>query len=508
MQRNDMNRKLRWAIRKNKVEIVHQLLRDHIDDPNFVNGVDYKGRTPLLLALKYPHHEIAMLLLEWPKVNFNASDENNRGVMFYLSLHVNSQTTKAFLSHPKFTVPTTYDAINDTISFLNMAVRINGVDVMRLLFAKGVSVEICHPSREGYDLFVGVRRNRQTEIIKLIMQQPSFNVNRGTRVLDAAVYDKQLFIKLLNHPSIDLGCVRDSDSKELAWIAEHASKEILIYVVTSLDIVFHRGFGGFKVKIKASPEAFLTVLINHRNFNINGTLWNDETPLTYALKHKMKGLRDLLWSDKRLDVDACNRHGESPLIVAAGLGLHNTVRQLLRLSADLTLQRQDGHTALTLAGANGHRDICNSLLVDPRFDPAALYQRNQTLLMLAAVKRLPWLVDVALRDERCLVNAQDNEGNTALTLSAIHSDDAFIVEALLKQGADPTIKNKQNYDAQMEAIRHQHAGICPMIERAFPSVAYCRPPHRGLWAESPSPAATEETIAMPPTAPSHHLMKN
>ena len=92
--------------------------------------------------------------------------------------------------------------------------------------------------------------------------------------------------------------------------------------------------------------------------------------------------------------------------------------------------------------------------------------------MHAPQKGYAKLVNLLLQEDSLDINAQDNLGNTALTLTAIHHDNPIIISNLLDHGADPQTVNQEGYNAIMAAKHHKHRGICDLLKERHNNTVY------------------------------------
>ena len=126
----------------------------------------------------------------------------------------------------------------------------------------------------------------------------------------------------------------------------------------------------------------------------------------------------------------------TPIIIACLEGNEQAVVELMELGADLSARAKDGFTAL----------------------------------IAAAFSDMTRIIDRLLKCESIAVNAQDDEGYTALHF-ATRNNNHTAVEALLGKGADPTITSYQQRFTPVHgtAIGDAASALCK-IAKAYPSL--------------------------------------
>ncbi len=125
------------------------------------------------------------------------------------------------------------------------------------------------------------------------------------------------------------------------------------------------------------------------------------------------------------NVNAVNRDGDIPLILAAFNAHTNIVSVLIAARANLNAADQYGNTALIFASLGGHTNIV-SVLIAAEADVNATNQDGYTALMLAAIRGHITTVS-ALIAAGANLNTANQDGDTALTLATHggHDETAF-----------------------------------------------------------------------------------
>ena len=141
-----------------------------------------------------------------------------------------------------------------------------------------------------------------------------------------------------------------------------------------------------------------------------------------------------------------NRSGATPLAAAAFNGNRRMTQMLIKAGADPAQSDSTGKPPIIYAAAKGHANIVKLFLAADV--PADIRDKNDlTALMWSAghPNDVPQAEALAIIDILLAGNAAldlaDNRGRTALMIAAErgHGD---IVEALLKAGSDPSLKDR------------------------------------------------------------------
>lgn len=146
-----------------------------------------------------------------------------------------------------------------------------------------------------------------------------------------------------------------------------------------------------------------------------------------------KGKTEVVAMLLRLGADVRDAQGTRALAASARAGDLPAVQTLLDAGADPLHRSGDGHTAFTLAAANGHVDVVNALLDHAPDRPVAQTTVTSATTSTSSTLRpqpddTPWM--------RRLLGQTDNHGRTALTLAAINNKIAM-ARLLLDKKADP-----------------------------------------------------------------------
>ncbi len=160
--------------------------------------------------------------------------------------------------------------------------------------------------------------------------------------------------------------------------------------------------------------------------------------LTMALAESALNAAEALLAAPGIDVNFLNAEDESPLMFAALNGHLALAQKLINKEADVN---KTGWTPLHYAATKGHVEIMRLLL-----------------------------------EYNAFVDAESPNGTTPLMM-AVHYGTRESAELLLKEGADPTLKNKLGLTAADFALRASRKDMADLIAAAIRQ----RQPNRGRW---------------------------
>lgn len=136
-----------------------------------------------------------------------------------------------------------------------------------------------------------------------------------------------------------------------------------------------------------------------------------------------------------------NEDEVTPLMLASMLGLVPMVTMLVKKGADVDTDDENNNTALHMAAWQGYEGVAD-ILLGGGADPMSRNVWEETPLMLAAEEgRLEIVTKLLPRVGKGGLDARDSDGHTAL-FGACMRGQAHVAKALLRAGADPSVKNR------------------------------------------------------------------
>jgi ankyrin repeat protein len=170
----------------------------------------------------------------------------------------------------------------------------------------------------------------------------------------------------------------------------------------------------------------------------------DWTVFAWATDNGNKDIVKLLLDTGKVDVDAKDKEGRTPLWWAARSGHEAVVKLLLETGkVDVDVKDQERRTPLSWAAEAGHEAVVKLLLKTSKVDVDAKDQEGRTPLSWAAVVGHEAVVKLLLETGKVDVDAKDQEGRTPLWWTAVVGDEA-VVKLLLDTGkVDVDAKDKE-----------------------------------------------------------------
>eukprot|EP00091_Calanus_sinicus_P008618 TRINITY_DN20758_c0_g1_i1.p1 TRINITY_DN20758_c0_g1~~TRINITY_DN20758_c0_g1_i1.p1 ORF type:complete len:248 (-),score=61.26 TRINITY_DN20758_c0_g1_i1:123-866(-) len=204
--------------------------------------------------------------------------------------------------------------------------------------------------------------------------------------------------------------------------------------------------------ISQRPNSIVKILLDNGadvNCLVKSTL---ATPLHMAALHgRVDVARLLLKHGANLEPRGSDKlYGAAPLYLAAQNGNLDMVEELIDAGADVNCRlRKIGVTPLFVAAERGHSGVVSALIKENATPHARNWNGVTALGVAAMASRMDIVEDLLLAGAE--VNSRDNEGNSimmnciATEESSTPSINPQVILQLLKAGADPNIKNKEEY---------------------------------------------------------------
>lgn len=162
------------------------------------------------------------------------------------------------------------------------------------------------------------------------------------------------------------------------------------------------------------------------------------------------------------EINDRNLNGGTALMYSAIRGDPETLMLLLENGAEVNVGAKFGWTALMVAAAKGHAEI-TSILLDHGAEVNIRDIYHWTPLMRASFSGHEQAVAVLLSDAEIDVNAQDDNGATAMHHAATNGY-AGIVELLLEHNASSSIRDRFELDPRGRAVVNNHTLIVSLLD--------------------------------------------
>lgn len=191
-------------------------------------------------------------------------------------------------------------------------------------------------------------------------------------------------------------------------------------------------------------------------------LQNDE-----QVKDKLAIINTLL--DNGANVDLPGTAGFTPLMYTVAINNAEAFKRAFKKGPNYELKNDAGETALQMAIKNNATEEIYTSLMRASYKNKQVDKNGHTPFMVASFRgRQDRMKSLLLKNAD--INIQDTQGWTAL-MHAVNCDDAETVEFLLKEGADPNIKNYCDKSAVALAYEQGKKQIAWMIFTASKNIA-------------------------------------
>ena len=217
-------------------------------------------------------------------------------------------------------------------------------------------------------------------------------------------------------------------------------RSVLVWGMAACVPAVAGSYEDFFVAIQRDDAATITTLLQ-RGFDPNTRDPRGQVGLMLALKADTLKAFDALMQARNLRVEERNAQDESPLMMAALRGHLEAVRALIARDADVN---KPGWTPLHYAATG----------TQPQ-QPAII---------------------ALLLENFAFIDAASPNGTTPLMM-AVHYGTSESVQLLLKEGADPSLKNQLGLSAADFALRATRKDMADLIAQAIRQ----RQPNRGRW---------------------------
>ncbi|MBO1307380.1 ankyrin repeat domain-containing protein [Enterococcus sp. 669A] len=169
-------------------------------------------------------------------------------------------------------------------------------------------------------------------------------------------------------------------------------------------------------------------------------------------------------------IDEVNQQSETPLMIAVHNNQVEIAKALIDSGADINKQEAIQDSPYLYAGAQGKTEILSYMLVHATPDQTITNRFGGNALIPAAEKGHLENVKILLADGRVDINHQNNYGYTALIEAVALRDGSQvyqdIVAELLKNGADPEIRDNYGKSAGDYANQLGYGNIARMLQEA------------------------------------------
>ena len=453
-------------------------------------NIAFKGETALILSSRHGRDSNIPLILIEAGARVDMTDSQDFTALMYAAQNCLTSIVKLLLDKGATVNATT---LND-VTALSLAVQNGNPNTIKLLLNRGAKIKkSCLENaskKNNYEatlllLEAGAYTNESnnsyiikclekfkwwSEIHRAVIEKrphdiPSFKINDKEDITPLS-----LAIMCGNQEIVDLFCNANSDIDLIACLhtAYFANKEHLVEYFhrknASLDKFDRENLNVIMKAIILDRNDIITKLLNS-NFDISAMNNDNWTASMFASAHgNIYALQLLLNNGSNPNIR--NSEGYDLLSIASQNENMDIVIMLIIRGLDVNTKDKDGNTPLIFAAINGYDQIVKLLLHNgAEINGTNIYGNN--VLHLAAQVGQNEVISSILshckkiniqaistwsnsnsspNQTQTLLNSSNFDGNTALIVAATNNHYDVVLN-LIKNGADPTIKNKDGKSA-------------------------------------------------------------
>jgi len=435
-----INTALIYASREGQIEMVKMLLEEEGADVNARNRYD---NTPLMIAIRNGHTEIARMLID-RGADVNIKSNDGKTALLWASLRGQTEIVRLLIQNG---ADVSVKKDNDGNTALLWASRNSHIEIAELL------------SRRIADVIVRDNEGR-TPLMEAIRSH-KFIGEEFDNAIDRLLSDRKEQKKTdLARLLIDRGADINAKDKEgrtplMAAISRGNIQIVRMLLDEGADVNIHDESGITALIIAVDTNNVATRIIIRmllqRRVDVNAHHKSGDTPLMHASSNGYTDIARLL-IEGGANVNIQTNGGFTALMYASVEGHTEIVKMLLDKGVDVNTEDDDGNTALMYASQNGHTEIVK-LLQNPT--------NNNNELHLAVINNNRLLVDELLENKNHLKNEKNQDGMTPLMLALYNNnrhkdsyDNKKIVEHLLNAGVSlflqdnngKTVHDKDTYN--------------------------------------------------------------
>jgi ankyrin repeat protein len=477
-----------------------------------VDERDPEGHTPLMLAIREGHQDIALALLDWStRIECQTNKDNNK-------IHGGGRSKGHSVNH----VMDVNAKNKDGDSVLDIALDQKAEDVIVKLIEAGADLK--YLGRESALVFFAIS-SRNMKLLSMCIEKKlnldgsvafalrghppqqdhifediiSKLLKAGANTARATSFDSISEPEDYGEDEIDTGESYDDDALMMAsrrglvsivnLLLTHGSSatsaneigEIPLLVATknghvetvqsllrkepsSVNIEDDEGRTALEIAIENAHEAVVKLLLDTGKVDINAATSGRSTPLLLAAEKGHEAIVKLLLNTGMVDVNAVRSDRSTPLLLAAENGYKAVVQLLLDTGkVDVNVKTTDGSTPLFLAAQKGHKAVVKLLLDTGRVDVNAARSNGSTPLLWAAQKGHEAVVKLLLDTGKVVINAATPGGSTPLLLAAENGHEAVVKLLLDTEMVDVDAKTTYGWTPLLRATQNSHKAVVKLL---------------------------------------------
>ncbi|GIY74195.1 ankyrin-3 [Caerostris darwini] len=431
---NDGQIALHVAARFNRLKTVKHLVEvKHVS----LNDRDVNGKTPLFIAVENDCREVVEYLLQH---GANALIKNAIGVLpLHTAIRLNFVDVVKILLEKETNVDANLSSCGCTS--LHFAAEVEDLALVNILIEKKADVNF---KTEFGDtpLILAVQKGHLEVVKNLILKKADINAKNlcgDTPLHKASWKGHEEVVKLLLDHEASLSAFDDDCVFPLHCSAQEGHLKVTkLLLDKNADVTVQTNFGLTPLHFAAQNghHDVVSLLLEHKalvdcygNFKI--------TALHYSAERGHKNIVKIL-IEKGADIDKKEDAGSTPLHLAAGRGHGDVVQLLISKGADVHAEDSSKSTALHFAASICHKDIVKLLLLKGA-DILKVVRFNITPIRVMISNGLS---DILI-NEKVNINFTDPTGLTALHLGALYGDLPFAEYCIKKTDNNINVKNNE-----------------------------------------------------------------
>jgi ankyrin repeat protein len=437
---------LHLAVKYDNVGLAEALLQNNANINAF-----YRGKTPLMRALKYSSAAMRELLLNHRDLDINIQNQARESALWYAIHYGNFSIVKSVLDHLTTRVDIKH---KHGRTALHLAVFAGRIGFVHLLLSRGSDPNLEDAS--GHSARSWAYQFNRPVMKMIFTYDPDSEVYHGTRNSQ----DSELPLhEAVLHGSVD------------------AVKRHLRRNDVALDTQDRKGYTPLHLAVQSRRLEVVNLLLSHPRANVNCKDKDGNTPLWMSTYSSCDEITERLLAEKDIDVNFVGGRGR---LETLSTSLHHAatrldtvlLRRLLAVPGMSLNLCVAGHSPISVAAYHGCVNTITCLLnmgsveingrglIDPPLCRAAAHGHHDVVRLLVQ------------QGTRLNINESTIESHDTALCIAARVGDFEMVQALLRHGKiDVNLRNRWFEDPLMLAVKGGHVSVIDALV-ANPRLTY------------------------------------